>query len=173
MLWTIIAIVVSGLGSAGIALVLRNLSRNKLPKWIIPVFAGAGMLAYQIYYEYSWYEHQQPRQPESAVIVSSETGQVFWRPWTFHYPMIIAFTVIDTDNIARTQIDNAYLAEFILYRFEKQHIDTVKHQTYILNCNSREMLPFDHNAQPLLHQMKRLGQDEVLYMTACPAEYQP
>ena len=34
MLWTLLAIVVAGLGAAGIALLLRKLTRNKLPKCI-------------------------------------------------------------------------------------------------------------------------------------------
>ena len=38
MLWTLLAIVVAGLGAAGIALLLRKLTRNKLPKWIVPLF---------------------------------------------------------------------------------------------------------------------------------------
>ena len=53
MLWTLLAIVVAGLGAAGIALLLRKLTRNKLPKWIVPLFGGLGMLGYQIFYEYS------------------------------------------------------------------------------------------------------------------------
>ena len=63
MLWTLLAIAVTGLGAAGIALLLRKLTRNKLPKWIVPLFGGLGMLGYQIFYEYSWFEHQLQRQP--------------------------------------------------------------------------------------------------------------
>ena len=45
MLWTLLAIVVAGLGAAGIALLLRKLTRNKLPKWIVPLFGGLGIQA--------------------------------------------------------------------------------------------------------------------------------
>ena len=67
MLWTILAIVVAGLGAAGIAMLLRKLTGNRLPKWIIPALGGLGMLSYQIYYEYSWFEHQLQRQPAESV----------------------------------------------------------------------------------------------------------
>ena len=50
MLWTLLAIVVAGLGAAGIALLLRKLTRNKLPRWIVPLFGGLGMLANQVFY---------------------------------------------------------------------------------------------------------------------------
>ncbi|KDE39610.1 MAG: hypothetical protein ACK4L8_15490 [Nitrincola lacisaponensis] len=168
MIWTIVAIVFAGLGAAGVALILRKLSRNKLPKWIIPVFGGLGMLGYQISYEYSWFEHQQQRQPEGAVVVSTETGQVFWRPWTYHFPMIIAFSVVDTRNLVTTQLDDgAQVVEFILYRFEKQHVDLVTHQAYLLNCASTEMLPLNDQRQPQLQRLSRLDRDDVLYQTVC------
>ncbi|WP_151671536.1 hypothetical protein [Nitrincola schmidtii] len=167
MIWTIIAIVFSGLGAAGVALILRKLTRNKLPKWIIPVFAGMGMLGYQISYEYSWFEHQVTRQPEAAVVVSTETGQVFWRPWTYHFPMIIAFTVIDTDNMVKTEVEGNELVEFILYRFEKQHVDLVSHQAYLLNCSSAEMLPMNQQGEPILSQFQRIDKNGILFLTAC------
>ena len=167
MLWTIIAIVFSGLGAAGVALILRKISRNKLPKWIIPVFAGIGMLGYQISYEYSWFEHQQMRQPEGAVVVSTQTGQVFWRPWTYHFPMIVAFTVLDTNNMIKTEVDGNELVEFILYRFEKQHIDLVSHQAYLLNCSSAEMLPLNEQRELILDQFQRVDKNDTLYQTAC------
>ena len=59
MFWTFVATIFSGLGAAGIALGIRALTRKKAPKWIIPAFAGAGMLAYLVYGEYNWFEHKQ------------------------------------------------------------------------------------------------------------------
>lgn len=167
MLWTILAIVTSGLGAAGIALLLRKLSRNRLPKWIIPVFAGLGMLTYQIYYEYSWFDHQLARQPAEAVLVSSEVGHVFWRPWTYHWPMITAFTVLDTKSLQRQESAGSMVAAFNLYRFEKQHVDRVSHQPYLLNCSTAELLPLNAQNTPQLDQMKRIEREEALYQRAC------
>ncbi len=167
MIWTIIAIVFSGLGAAGVALILRKLSRNKLPKWIIPVFAGLGMLGYQISYEYSWFEHQQARQPDAAVVVSTEEGTVFWRPWTYFFPMIIAYTVIDTENMVQTDAEEYQFAEFILYRFEKQHVDLVSHQAYLLNCTTAEMVPIDQQRQPNLSRLEKVDVEDLIYVTAC------
>ena len=57
MIWHLVATFSAGLGAAGIAFLLRSLSKQKLPKWIIPAFAGIGMLGYQIYFEYNWFAH--------------------------------------------------------------------------------------------------------------------
>lgn len=167
MLWTLLAIVVTGLGAAGIALLLRKLTRNRLPRWIVPLFGGLGMLGYQVFYEYSWFDHQQQRQPPESVVVASEAGQVFWRPWSFFMPMTTAFTVLDTKSVVRQTVDGNLIAEFVLYRFEKQHIDHVAHRAHLLNCTTGELLPLDAQKQPQLDQLKRIAQDEPLYRVAC------
>jgi hypothetical protein len=167
MLWTILAIVVSGLGAAGIAMLLRKLTGNRLPKWIIPAFGGLGMLSYQIYYEYSWFEHQLQRQPAESVLVASENGEVFWRPWTFYWPMTTAFTVLDSKSLLREDASDSDVVAFNLYRFEKQHVDRVSHQPHLLNCTTAELLPLDAQKQPLLKQLKRVDKDEVLYRRVC------
>lgn len=167
MLWTLLAIVVSGLGAAGIALLLRKLTRNRLPKWIIPLFGGLGMLSYQIYYEYSWFDHQLQRQPQEAVLVASEAGEAYWRPWSYHWPMTTAFTVLDSKSLQRQEADAGVIVAFNLYRFEKQHIDRVSHQPYLLNCSTAELLPLDAQQKPQLDQMKRIEREEALYRYAC------
>lgn len=167
MLWTLLAIVVSGLGAAGIALLLRKLTRNRLPRWIIPLFGGLGMLGYQIYYEYSWFDHQVQRQPAEAVLVASESGEVFWRPWSYVWPMTTAFTVLDSKSLVHQEADGNRLAVFNLYRFEKQHIDHVSFQPHLLNCSSAELLPLDEQSKPQLAQLKRIATDDTLYLRVC------
>ncbi|SDT92872.1 hypothetical protein SAMN05216296_0648 [Pseudomonas pohangensis] len=167
MLWTLIAIGIAGLGAAGIAMLLRKLTRNRLPKWIIPAFGGLGMLGYQIYYEYNWFEHQLQRQPAEAVLVASETGEVLWRPWTFFRPMTTAFTVLDKKSLQREEASGQTVVAFNLYRFEKQHIDQVSHQSYLLNCTTAELLPLDPQQKPLLEQIRRIERTETLYLQVC------
>jgi hypothetical protein len=167
MLWTILAIVVSGLGAAGIAMLLRKLTGNRLPKWIIPAFGGLGMLIYQIYYEYSWFDHQMQRQPAESVLVASETGEVFWRPWTFYWPMTTAFTVLDRKSLLREDAAGSDVVAFNLYRFEKQHVDRVSYQPHLLNCITAELLPLDAQKKPQLKQLKQIAKDDVLYQQVC------
>lgn len=167
MLWTLLAIVVSGVGAAGIALLMRKLTRNKLPKWIVPLFGGLGMLGYQVVYEYSWFEHQLERQPPESVVVASEAGHVFWRPWSYFMPIITAFTVLDSKSVVRNQVGDEQVAEFMLYRFEKQHVDHVSHRAHLLNCATAELLPLDDKRQPLLAQLKRIDKGGVLYRRTC------
>lgn len=167
MIWHLVATFSAGLGAAGIAFLLRSLSRQKLPKWIVPAFAGIGMLAYQIYFEYNWFDHQSSRQPAGAVVTSSQQGEVFWRPWTFFYPMTTVFTVVDTNNLQVSKVDGLTLVEFIEYRFEKKYIDVVTHQRYVLNCTDAQMVAVSDEQQVLSKQPLSVKRGSVLYTTVC------
>src|SRR5690554_391294 len=96
MFWSFIATVFCGLGAAGIALGICKATRSKAPKWIIPVFAGAGMLGFLIFNEYTWYDLKQSRLPEGAVVVDTQAAAIFWRPWTFVFPYVTSFSTVDT-----------------------------------------------------------------------------
>ncbi|MCQ4346433.1 hypothetical protein NGA35_03065 [Pseudomonas stutzeri] len=168
MIWHLIAAIVAALGGAGIALLLRALTRKLLPKWIIPVFAGLGMLAYTIHYEYTWFDYKQARLPEGAVVVSSEKGQMFWRPWTVKFPMPTAYTVLDAANAQIEDTDRGRIARFVLYRFEKQHLlSTVSSASYQLLCTERAMFRLNEAGQAKFETMTELAMDAPLYRAIC------
>lgn len=168
MIWHLIAAIFAGLGAAGIGLLLRMISGKRLPRWIVPVFAGLGMLGYQIHHEYSWFSYKQAQLPDSAEVVSVEKGEVFWRPWTLAFPMTIAFSVVDEDNLVTRQADDNRLVEFILYRFERSYPDVVTHQAYLMNCTTRERLPLaGEQREPRFSDMRKLDDHDPLYQAVC------
>lgn len=166
MFWTLVATVFCGLGAAGIALGIRAATRNKAPKWFIPVFAGAGMLGYLIYGEYTWYDHKQSRLPAEAVVVNTQSDGIFWRPWSLVYPYVTSFSTIDTKSITQ-DTDNPDIIRFTLYRFEQKITDTVTHRIHIVNCATRELVPIGSDGTPRVDNLKTLSQGDLLYSTAC------
>ncbi len=167
MIWHLVAAVFAGLAAAGIGLLLRKLSRQWLPKWIVPVFAGLGMLGYQVSTEYSWFEHKQEQLPSSAEVVASEATSAVWRPWTFAFPITTKFTVVDRDSV-RISEEPTRVVEFMLYQFERHHIDAVTVQGYLLDCTSRELVPMDTVGGELDTQAIRiLRQDSGIYTALC------
>lgn len=166
MFWTFVATVICGLGAAGIALGIRAVTRNKAPKWLIPVFAGAGMLAYLIYGEYSWYEHKQSRLPAEAIIVSTESKAIFWRPWSLVYPYVTAFSAVDMESLSQ-DTDNSEIIRFTLYRFEQKMTDTVSHRVHIINCASQELVPIGSDGAPRVDNLKTLDHTDALYSAVC------
>ncbi|MCL7928459.1 hypothetical protein [Halomonas llamarensis] len=167
MIWHLIAAVFAGLAAAGIGLLLRNLSAKRLPKWIVPVLGGLGMLSYQIYTEYNWFEHKQQQLPASVDVVSSQESSAVWRPWTFAFPIVKEFTVIDRDSV-RLSEGTPVLAEFMLYHFEHHHADVVTPQAYVLNCRSRELMPLaSDTGEPDVEAMRTLRRDSGIYTAIC------
>ncbi|QJQ98150.1 hypothetical protein [Halomonas sp. PGE1] len=168
MIWHLIAAVFAGLGAAGIGMLLRMASGKRLPTWIIPVFGGLGMLGYQIHYEYSWFSHKQAQLPATASVVEVEHGSMFWRPWTYAFPMANAFSVVDRDSMAVRDANGERLVEYIRYRFEKQHVDLVTHQAWLINCATRETLPLiGEERRPRFEAMRALDEDDALYQALC------
>lgn len=167
MIWNLIATVVAGLGAAGIALMLRALSRKKLPRWIVPVFAGLGMLAYQIHTEYSWYAFKRQQLPAGAEVVEAETDRMIWRPWTYLWPMTVAFEVVDTGSLRDTLVNGDRVVEFMRYRFEKSYVDQVSHHAQLINCRSGEMFELDEARKPLLGSRETVAAGSALHRQVC------
>jgi hypothetical protein len=166
MFWNLVATVFCGLGAAGIALGIRAITANRAPKWIIPVFAGAGMLGYLIYGEYTWFELKQSQLPEEAVIVDSESDAIVWRPWTLVAPYVTAFSAVDTESIRRSE-ENTQVTHFTLYRFEQKVTDAVSHRVHLMHCGKRELVPLGSDGKPRIDNMKRLEASDKLYQTVC------
>lgn len=168
MIWHLIAAIFAGLGAAGVGLILRLLSGKRLPRWIVPALGGLGIIGYQIHYEYTWYDYKQAQLPASAQVVSTETDQMAWRPWTYAVPLITAFNVVDQSNLVTRETGKDRLVEFILYRFERQHTDHVSHQAYLLNCSAQEMVPLaEESRQPRYTELRRVEASTPLYQAVC------
>ncbi|ABM17995.1 hypothetical protein [Marinobacter nauticus] len=166
MFWTFVATVFCGLGAAGIALGIRAATAKKAPKWLIPVFAGAGMLGYLIYGEYTWYDHKRAMLPEEAVVVATEQEKIFFRPWTFVFPYVTSFSAVDRESISRDTGDQD-IVRFTLYRFEQTVTDAVSHRVHLINCGSRELVPLGSDGAPRVDNMKLLESNDPLYTTVC------
>jgi len=168
MFWHLIAAIVAGVAGAGIGLLLRSLTRKRLPKWIIPVCAGLGMLSYTIHYEYTWFETTQARLPEGSLVVRSEEGEMLWRPWTMIYPMPLAYTVLDGANAQVQGTTQGRLGRFVLYRFEKQHLTSVvKSASYQLICSERAMFRLNDAGEAKVETLTELESDSPLYQAIC------
>ena len=166
MFWNLVATLFAGLGAAGIALAIRSLSRKRAPKWIIPVFAGIGMLSYQIYNEYTWFEHKQTLLPAEAVVVATEERRIAWRPWSYLVPQVTSFTVLDTNSI-RHELSQQDVVQFYLYRFERNYADVVTSQIYLLHCSRQELLPLDKDGEPQVNQLRQLAPEAPLFNRIC------
>lgn len=170
MFWELIATLSAGLGAAGIALLLRTLTLKKLPNWIIPVFAGAGMLGFQIYSEYDWFNHQRSLLPAGVEVVRSAQESSGWRPWSYLYPQTMRFIAADVKNAAINQ-QNAALVLVDLYFFERRmsarRVPQVIHCQYQARADFTEQLVIPAPGEPVAAGWHQLAPDDALLRLLC------
>ncbi|MCB1358100.1 MAG: hypothetical protein KDK53_16970 [Maritimibacter sp.] len=99
MFWELIATLVAGVAAAGVVLALGKLLRGRLPKWLMPVAAGAAMIAMTIYNEYGWFPRTQTGFPEGLEIVETVESRAWYRPWTYVAPYVERFVAVDTVTV--------------------------------------------------------------------------
>lgn len=95
MLLEFIAILAAGFGLAGIALALNVATGKRLPGWVVPASAGAGMLVMAIWLEYSWLDRTTGTFPENVDVASTHQVRSWYRPWTYVAPLTTRLIAID------------------------------------------------------------------------------
>ncbi|EIE51061.1 hypothetical protein [Salipiger aestuarii] len=116
MLWELIAVFVAGFAGAGIMLALVKATGNRLPRWLVPVAAGAAMLAASIASEYGWYDRTEAALPDGFAAVTANESRAFWRPWTYVVPMVDRFIAVDLDHpAANAQTEGLYMVRAAFY----------------------------------------------------------
>lgn len=115
MFLELIAIIAAGFGLAGIALTLNFILGRRLPKWIFPASAGAGMLLMAIWLEYSWLERTAGSFPEGVEVASTNEVRSWYRPWTWAVPLTTRLVAIDRRfNRAHAGMPGHVMAQVLL-----------------------------------------------------------
>ena len=141
MFWEIIATASAGIGAAGIALILRFLLK-KSPKWLVPVFAGLGVLGFQVYDEYTWASHTQSRLPKDSVVVAQIPHTAFYKPWSYIKPQVLQFVVADKAGV-QSNHDNPHIKKVPLYFFQRR-MKAYQH-TILIDCQSQQQTSQDNS----------------------------
>ncbi len=95
MAFELIAAFVAGLGAAGLVMMLRRLTGNRLPRWLTPATAGLAMIGYGIWTEYAWFGRTTAALPDGVEIVSINRTPSVFRPWTYAAPFVDRFAAVD------------------------------------------------------------------------------
>lgn len=167
MIWHLVAVLLAGLSMGGVAFFLRRASRGRIPKWLIPMSAGLGMLGYLAYYDYTWFDWKQSQLPAESVVFDVRTGSDFFRPWTYLIPSTASFSVLD-GRVTRYQQAEQQLVHYIRYSFFKGHVDRLENQAYLLNCTTAEQVMLDASGHISSSGYERVARDSLLYQRLCP-----
>jgi hypothetical protein len=70
-------------------------------RWLIPVSAGAAMLGFTIWNDYSWFGRQVDGLPEGVVVIESYTWSAAIQPWTLLAPAVNRYSALDRRALDR------------------------------------------------------------------------
>lgn len=114
MFWELLAVIFAGLAGAGVMLLLTRFL--PLPKWLVPVGAGAAMLAATVSSEYGWYPRTVAALPDTVEVADTVTETQLWRPWTYLAPLTTRFIAVDTGRLqANHETPQVYLTEVYFF----------------------------------------------------------
>jgi hypothetical protein len=99
MFLELIAAFAAGFAAAGVVLGLNMLLGGRLPKWSLPVAAGAAMLGYAFWSEYTWFSRTAAELPAGVEVTFANETRALWRPWTYAAPIVNRFIAADTASI--------------------------------------------------------------------------
>lgn len=142
MFWELIATLLAGLGAAGVAVMIRRITRNHFPRWFIPVFAAVGMFGTQIYSEYTWLDHQVNRLPQGVILAKPIMQTSFWRPWSYIQPQVLRFIAADMAN-ATTNQQNPEILLVDLYFFERHN--PARRMSQVFYCAKQARADFSND----------------------------
>ncbi|MGH1361063.1 MAG: hypothetical protein ACRBC3_20065 [Burkholderiaceae bacterium] len=103
MLLELIATLALGSAVAGVVLMISRFSGNKLPRSFAPVAAGLGMIVFQVWSEYAWFERTSASLPTGIQVTASYQESAPWRPWSYFVPQTTRFAAVDVATARRNQ----------------------------------------------------------------------
>lgn len=170
MLLEFLAVIVAGFGGGGTAMILRRLSGRRLPEWLTPAGAAAGMIAMVIYLEYSWAARFEAGLPEEVVVVSRNQQQSWMRPWTYAVPLTNRIIAVDNRVRQRNRINPDLVLTGVI--LQERWALTMGFSSLFDCANARradltEATVLDDQGLPVAAEWYALSPDDRFLTTAC------
>ena len=94
MLLTFLGALSTGILAACAAFIIRRATGLNI-RWLIPFSAGAAMLGFTIWNDYSWFGRQRAGLPEGVVVVEAFERSAALQPWTLIAPVVDRYSALD------------------------------------------------------------------------------
>ncbi len=170
MFFEFVATVTAGFAGAGVTLALARLTGGRVPGRAAPVIAGAAMIVFLIWSEYSWYARTAAALPPGVEVAQTIENSGMLRPWTLVWPYVHRFVAVDTGR-ARTNPDLPGQRMADLYFFGRWA--PVNRVTVLFDCpggRSAEMVEgvdFAADGQVTGVTWRPMAASDPVFATAC------
>jgi len=170
MFFHFLAVAAVGFFTAGCVMAAVRCFKGKAPKFIVLASAGLGMIAYNVWEEYSWFDRNAlPMKAEGMIVVQTYAGGVPWRPWTYVFPVVSRFMAWKPTEAPRPT--KARLIYGGLHLVARRADEIVVSQVY--DCDrgmSAELsgdVAFDGRNRPTNLRWTRLDSTDSLFAAVC------
>lgn len=173
MFWTLISVFIAGLAGAGIGMVLRHLTRQRLPKGIVPICAGLAMILATIGQEYGWENGVRSTMPADLVTVSTREQQAWYQPWTYVRPWVRGFMAYSPAETVEVSEGSGILAVQLRIQ-ERWHPQTIV--PILVDCPARRWadvtpeVSFPETGAPQGAAWREAGPEDPIVSTICGEE---
>jgi Zn-dependent protease with chaperone function len=168
MFFELIATFAAGIAVAGLALIAGHLSGGRLPRWITPVAAGAAMLGYAVWSEYTWAERTMQGLPDGVEVLTTVEETRFWKPWTYVVPQTTRIMALDRQGVqTKPDAEGILLAD--VYLFARWTPPAKRPQLVDCADGARADVSTAALADPDNATWRRVGGDDPLIEALCPS----
>ncbi|MEM1272760.1 MAG: hypothetical protein AAGF88_03030 [Pseudomonadota bacterium] len=170
MFITLVGTIAAGFLGGGCVLLLRFVFKDRVPKWALPITAGAFMLAATISSEYGWFRNTAANLPGGVEVVATHERQAPWQPWTYAAPYVNSFIAFDRGSV-RTNADTPSLkiADLFIYtRWQPpRQVQLAVDCDAGLRADPAEGVEMDDDGRPVGVTWREVPQDDALMRAAC------
>ena len=144
MIYHLVITILLGVAVAGFLMLARKVVGDRLPTYLIPAAAGAAMIAYNVWHEYTWHERTIARLPASIHVLGKFAQPAPFRPWSYVVPSVSRILFIDTSRMLR----NPNAAHLVLFEFlEVERLQPTKLRRVLYDCTDKRVADVPENTE--------------------------
>lgn len=167
MLLTFFGALSVGVLAACVAFIVRRLYGVNA-RFLIPLSAGAGMLGFTIWNDYTWFGRNVSGLPDAVQVTRAIENSTAIQPWTLLAPVITRYQAVNLASVARNAAapDVARATVYLVARFQPT-FETVQVFDCARGLRADAADAPDPAAAPPEAAWVRVGLDDALLATVC------
>ena len=104
MLVTFLGAIMVAVLAACVAFVLQRLTGVNV-RWLIPTSAGAALLGFTLWNDYTWFSRLRADLPPDVVVVRTFEQSNAIQPWSLVVPIVNRFQAVNRASLQRSEVD--------------------------------------------------------------------
>ncbi len=166
----LLAVFAIGFAAAGFVLLAYRLRGKRAPGVAFLTAAGAAMLGYGIWSEYTWFSRTRSALPDAVVVIEDFKVRSPLQPWTYLLPRVSRFIAVDTRQLqTNPDLPGYVLTQLILV----ERFEPTRTVAQIIDCRDARATGVPPDADftaaglPADAQWRPLAVDGPLYSAVC------